>query len=603
MKLSIIIPYYNVKQYTDELLDKLAPQITDDVEVILIDDGSKVPYATDYEWCKVFRKKNGGVSSARNVGMDKATGEYISFIDADDLVSDNYVDMILRKIPFDWLEMSWKSLPGGAQFMVKLNTESDRLSNPSSVTRAFRRDYIGGVSFNEQKDAAEDAEFIKAVCKPGGSVKVVTEYLYFYRTYTPNSLTKRYLSGDTRTKRIIYHYQRVTADMTDLLEDIRKEYQKHEVILLTEQCDIPELHQLIQIMKPCKIRGSELRGEPWNKFIQIHEPAYAQVVIYTSHQHPCGILTWIQAFCQQMHSTYDIMVLHEGMDQELIERLTPYADVKRNDVTIRCDILLMMSIMDDIPENIRYQKSIQVLHSVQQRDWILPPDRDEYVPVSDTVKRSWSISTDPILNMMPSSDCLYLVTASRLKDPEKGRGRMEKLVQMLKAAGISFKWDCYSNVDPQIKGITYLPMTTQICHVIAAADYLVQLSDNEGFCYSIVEALQLGTAVITTPLDVLPEIGFRDGEHGYVFPMDMNRDVSCMVNVPRFVYTYDNGPSIQKWQKVIGKSKGASGSVRLRCVEPYQDMILNRRIQQGEIITVSRIRAEEILATRYCVKI
>ena len=126
MKLSIIIPYYNVKQYTDELLDKLAPQITGDVEVILIDDGSKVPYATDHEWCKVFRKKNGGVSSARNAGMDKATGEYISFIDADDLVSDNYVDMILRKMPFDWLEMSWKSLPGGAQFMVKLNTESDR---------------------------------------------------------------------------------------------------------------------------------------------------------------------------------------------------------------------------------------------------------------------------------------------------------------------------------------------------------------------------------------------------------------------------------------------------------------------------------------------
>ena len=245
MKLSIIIPFYNVQPYTDQLLDCLLPQITDDIEVILVDDGSKVPYSTEYEWCKVYRQNNRGVSSARNVGLQYATGEYISFIDADDLVSDDYVQRILKKIPFDWLEMSWRSLPGGPQFSAKLNSESDRLSNPSSVTRAFRRDYIGNVRFNEQKDAAEDAEFIKAVCKPDGSVKVVTDYLYFYRTYTPNSLTKRYLSGDTNTKRIIYHYKHVTEDMTDLHEDIRKEYQKHEVILLTEQCDIPELTDLI----------------------------------------------------------------------------------------------------------------------------------------------------------------------------------------------------------------------------------------------------------------------------------------------------------------------------------------------------------------------
>ena len=63
MKLSIIIPYYNVKPYTDELLDCLAPQIREDVEVILIDDGSEEPYKTQYEWCTVYRQKNKGVSS------------------------------------------------------------------------------------------------------------------------------------------------------------------------------------------------------------------------------------------------------------------------------------------------------------------------------------------------------------------------------------------------------------------------------------------------------------------------------------------------------------------------------------------------------------
>ena len=71
MKLSIIIPYYNVKPYTDELLDRLAPQITDEVEVILVDDGSKEIYETQYkEWCTVYRQKNKGVSAARNKGPE-----------------------------------------------------------------------------------------------------------------------------------------------------------------------------------------------------------------------------------------------------------------------------------------------------------------------------------------------------------------------------------------------------------------------------------------------------------------------------------------------------------------------------------------------------
>ena len=56
--LSIIIPYYNSKKYTDELLAILDQQITDEIEVILVDDGSPEPYKTNYEWCMVIRQKN-----------------------------------------------------------------------------------------------------------------------------------------------------------------------------------------------------------------------------------------------------------------------------------------------------------------------------------------------------------------------------------------------------------------------------------------------------------------------------------------------------------------------------------------------------------------
>lgn len=75
MKLSIIIPYYNAKDYTDELLACLDKQMNDDVEVIVVDDGSKEAYKTDYDWCTVIRQRNKRCSGARNTGLTIATGD------------------------------------------------------------------------------------------------------------------------------------------------------------------------------------------------------------------------------------------------------------------------------------------------------------------------------------------------------------------------------------------------------------------------------------------------------------------------------------------------------------------------------------------------
>lgn len=72
IKLSIIIPAYNAEPYIEHLITRLKPQITDEVEVLVIDDGSEFPYLPPYDWVKVTRKENGGVSSARNKGLDLA---------------------------------------------------------------------------------------------------------------------------------------------------------------------------------------------------------------------------------------------------------------------------------------------------------------------------------------------------------------------------------------------------------------------------------------------------------------------------------------------------------------------------------------------------
>lgn len=601
MRLSIIIPFYNVQPYTDELLDCLEPQLSDDIEVIVVDDGSLLPFKTEHDWVKVIRQDNAGVSHARNVGLEASCGEYVAFIDADDLVASSYVRQIREQIPFDHLEMSWKSLPGGQQFQTKLSNQNDRLYNPSAVTRVFSRAIIGDVRFNEHKQAAEDAEFTNIVCKRSQKVAIVTDYLYFYRTYTPNSLTKRYLSGDTETKRIVYHYKHITEDMTYLLDEVKRENETNEVYILTEQNDIPQLSEYAKIMRPGKVRGMELRGEPWPQFTLIEPPLEVDVCIYTSQKHMSGIFTWIYSFCANM-TDYDITVLHEGLDQRLIDKLLPVVDVRLNGEPTRCRTLIMMRIGDTIPSNIRYETSIQIVHSTHlSEQWTLPKDRDILIPISKAVKDSWGLDDDPILNMThKGNEVLHLISATRLSTPEKGQGRMRELVRMLKAADIDYVWDVYSDSDPKIKGITYHPMTTEIRPLMRNADYLVQLSDNgEGFCYTIVEALEEGTAVITTPINVLPEIGFKENKHGYIFGFDMAGDIKRILNVPKVEYTYNNAPIKKQWGCILGKGTNKNAPVKILCTRTYKDMTLNRTVEEGETLILNHRRAQEIVTATY----
>lgn len=603
MKLSIIIPYYNAKPYTDELLDCLAPQIEEDIEVILIDDGSKEPYQTDHKWCRVYRQKNKGVSSARNKGLDMAAGEYIAFIDSDDLVSKDYIHKVKDKIPFDYCDLSWRSLPGGQQFEKRLTNDSDRLNNPSAVTRVFSRAAIGNVRFNEQKQAAEDAEFTMAVCKPDANVKVITEFVYFYRTATPNSLTKRYLTGDLETKRIVYHYDIITADRIDLLEEIRRENEKHEIYVLTNHNELPELSQYAKVMKPCKVRGMELRGEPWHQFTRILPPPVFDIVIYTSQKEVNGIFTWIYSFCSQM-SAYDIAVIHEGMRPDMIARLASVTYLKQNGDPVKCHTLMMMKIRDYIPVNIHYDESIQILHSTRLSDlWELPTDRDRIIPVSEAVKESWGLSEKPIHNMTCRDvNVLHLVSATRLSTKEKGLDRMKILCAMMLKAGINFEWDCYSDIDPGIKGITHKGLTTDIRQKIKAADYLVQLSDEEGFCYSIIEALEEGTPIITTPISVLSELGIKDKEHGHIIPFDMKFDVQDLLEIPKVNYTHNNEQIVKEWGKILGKGNGDK-PVSIQCTKGYKDMLLQRCVTEGEIITLNHHRADEVINSGFARRI
>lgn len=107
-KISVIVPVYNVEKYLDNCVESIINQTYKDLEIILVDDGSpdKCPQMCD-EWAKkdnrvkVIHKKNGGLSSARNAGIDIAIGDYLMFVDSDDYISYNMCEKLLTRIVQD----------------------------------------------------------------------------------------------------------------------------------------------------------------------------------------------------------------------------------------------------------------------------------------------------------------------------------------------------------------------------------------------------------------------------------------------------------------------------------------------------------------------
>lgn len=617
MKLSIIIPAYKAEPYIYELFDCLEPQITEDVEVMVIDDGSPKPVEATYPWIKLYRQENKGVSPARNYGIEHTTGEYIAFIDADDLVAPYYVEKLLEKIEegFDYVEFSWKSLPGDTeQYDCKLNGPDDKMENPSACTRAFKRSFIGDTRFFEKKISSEDENFTRRLNLKSGKRSFITDYMYFYRTGNPNSKSHRFWRGELESRQIVYHYRHVTDDMTWLIDEIKKEDEQNCVWLLTEQNDIPELEKYCRVRRPMPIRGMELRGEPTDLFRQVEMPIKTQVVIW-ARELPLvsGLSSFVYNFCAVMRKHYEILVLYDSGSPLQVERLRKIVRVKKTKKVIMCDTLIVNSVLGGLPENVTYKKVIQMCHTCMSDKYTIP-EADEIVFTSQAAASRFGRKGNVINNLLERSDCkpaLTLISATRLSS-EKGWDRMVALGNAFIEKKIPFVWYIFTDEDikmPMAEMVKISPRL-DIYPFIKAADYLVQLSDQEAFCYSIVEALTLGTPVITTPMDVLEELGVIDGVNGYVVPYDMKGVQAANIDIYRlkgtFNYTYDNGKRIKKWKDTIGRDLAEVSKydperkTMVKVLRPYDDIELKQRQQAGAKLFMPLRRADTVEAAGCC---
>lgn len=162
--ISVIVPIYNTKiQYLNKCIKSLINQDYKDFEVLLIDDGSKKEIADECEKItlldsrvKVFHKENGGVSSARNLGLKNASGKYIAFVDADDWVDTDFLSLLVNAIKESDADLAISSI---AYEYGEKETKNQQLSNRNCNVRLLDKselysgllssEYIGGFLWNK----------------------------------------------------------------------------------------------------------------------------------------------------------------------------------------------------------------------------------------------------------------------------------------------------------------------------------------------------------------------------------------------------------------------------------------------------------------------
>jgi len=187
MLLSIIIPYYNTYDYTIKLLKELNIQYTDDIEVILVDDGcNEVRFDVFERFTIIHLDKNCGASYAWNRGIDAAKGSYIAFIDSDDMISMDYVDTLVDAIKNhteDVIKFAW------------FDSDRMRLSqNPTNrgIWKAIYKKEICP-RFNEAWKERTDIPFDVALRKTPHTEYYIDKLLYFYHSKREGSITWKYL--------------------------------------------------------------------------------------------------------------------------------------------------------------------------------------------------------------------------------------------------------------------------------------------------------------------------------------------------------------------------------------------------------------------------
>lgn len=214
IKVSVVVPVYNTEKYLSQCLDSLKKQTLNEIEFILIDDGSTDAsleimrrYAADDKRFKIYTQVNSGVGKTRNRGIGLAEGEYVGFVDSDDIISPNYFEKLYNKahqydadvavisnvIKFTGNYQEGMELPIWPYVHLGyLNNLSFLMGNAGQQwDKIYKKEFLlkyNILCWEGYKLLYEDEWFSSQVAMYAKSVAITDEAIYFYR-FNPEGIT------------------------------------------------------------------------------------------------------------------------------------------------------------------------------------------------------------------------------------------------------------------------------------------------------------------------------------------------------------------------------------------------------------------------------
>lgn len=248
-----------------------------------------------------------------------------------------------------------------------------------------------------------------------------------------------------------------------------------------------------------------------------------------------GICTWVHNFCANMYKDHSILVLSNTFSDDILKSLKAYVECQVYDKNqeYTCDLYIHNYQDNEIRQNIKAEKTYVVLHCDYAAMSHMPDfDRNQkYIAVSVEAARNMRNAygldckaISPFMMEYRPKPILKLVSATRLTN-EKGFLRMLKLCELLRANNIRFQWLVFAETPKHLGDYPeFINMGSQpndvVMDYMADADFVVQLSDHEGYCYSVHEALEVGTPCLVTDIPIFRDV-IANGYNGYRLPLDM----------------------------------------------------------------------------------
>ena len=225
-KISVIVPVYKVEKYIHRCVDSILAQTFTDFELILVDDGSPDncgaicdEYATKDKRVKVVHQKNAGLSGARNAGIDSASGEYLCFIDSDDIISPWYCEVLYRTLTDTSCKMAACKMVRFSEQAGICYIEANDSVEICSLTEFLRKQMTGSVEMGVCNRLFHRSVFDRIRFAPGrlhediifagdlltedlGHVAYINEPLYYYRQRIDSIVNQQAHSSNCSPDRI-----------------------------------------------------------------------------------------------------------------------------------------------------------------------------------------------------------------------------------------------------------------------------------------------------------------------------------------------------------------------------------------------------------------